>query len=506
MPHKLLIFIVAYNAQSTIEKVISRIPHEVFDPNKWDTEVLIIDDASSDKTFSVGYKSISTNPKIKILKNPKNLGYGGNQKLGYQYAIEHGFDFVALIHGDGQYAPEELPRLLEPLVEGVADAVFGSRMLNSKGALDGGMPLYKFIGNKVLTYLENKIVRTSLSEWHSGYRLYSVKALSKIPFSFNSNFFDFDTDIIIQLSESGAKIVEKPIPTFYGDEICHVNGLGYAVKIITSCILYRLQSWGIFYQAKFDINDGSQPYESKFDFCSSHSIALSSLEPNLKILSLGCGPLELVKPFIEKSAEISVVDLQISKSLAENCTNSFEADLDHFEFDSFLKEGGGSQFDIILALDVVENLKNPEKLFCKIRSSSNCSDSVVVVTTPNFTFFPVRLMFLMGSVNYGKRGILDKTHARIFTFKSLKRLFYDQGFEVLEIRGIPAPFPLAFGRGGTADIFIKINQILIKISKGLFSYQIYARVRPLPTVKSLLNITKQFTEEEVLRLNEAKNG
>ena len=112
--------------------------------------------------------------KITVLYNPVNQGYGGNQKIGYHYAIERGFDFVALLHGDGQYAPEFLPALIEPLLKGEADAVFGSRMMNKRDALKGGMPLYKFVGNRILTSIQNRVLGANLTEFHSGYRVYSV--------------------------------------------------------------------------------------------------------------------------------------------------------------------------------------------------------------------------------------------------------------------------------------------------------------------------------------------
>ncbi|HEY8834979.1 MAG TPA: glycosyltransferase family 2 protein, partial [Chthoniobacterales bacterium] len=139
---RLLIFIVAYNAQTTIEKVLGRIPPSLQTDN---VEVLIIDDSSRDDTFLNGLRFQRQNSafKITVLRTPENQGYGGNQKLGYRYAIENGFDIVALVHGDGQYAPEKLPALITPLVAGEADAVFGSRMIDRRAARQGGMPLYK---------------------------------------------------------------------------------------------------------------------------------------------------------------------------------------------------------------------------------------------------------------------------------------------------------------------------------------------------------------------------
>src|ERR1051325_1220736 len=182
---RVLIFIVAYNAETTIEKVLTRIPASL---RQSGVEVLIIDDSSQDDTFQHGlrYQQAHSAFKITVLRTPENQGYGGNQKLGYRYAIENNFDLVALLHGDGQYAPEKLPALLAPLLAGQADAVFGSRMIEKKAARVGGMPLYKWLGNQILTGFQNRMLGTSLSEFHSGYRLYSTAALAQLPFEKNT--------------------------------------------------------------------------------------------------------------------------------------------------------------------------------------------------------------------------------------------------------------------------------------------------------------------------------
>jgi glycosyltransferase involved in cell wall biosynthesis len=153
---KFLIFIVSFNAERHIASVFSRIPYDRLPEG---TELLLIDDASNDSTF-VAAQEASRNCPIKctLLKNPVNLGYGGNQKLGYEFAITQGFDAVVLIHGDGQYAPELIPEMFSPIAEGKADLVLGSRMLRKIDAIKGGMPLYKWIGNQVLTWIENWIL------------------------------------------------------------------------------------------------------------------------------------------------------------------------------------------------------------------------------------------------------------------------------------------------------------------------------------------------------------
>src|SRR6187399_3001641 len=291
-PRRLLVFIVAYNAESTIARTLTRIPAALL--QQFEVEVLVIDDASSDRTFESGLdvRREHTFPfKLTVLANPINQGYGGNQKLGFHYAIERGFDFVALVHGDGQYAPECLPALMAPLASGTADAVFGSRMLERRSALDGGMPLYKFLGNKVLTFFQNRLLRTALSEFHSGYRVYSVAALRRIPFELNSNVFHFDTEIIIQLLIARQRIVELPIPTYYGDEICRVNGLKYARDVMGATLRARMQEMDLFFDPKFDCApaaDDNHHYRAKFTFASTHRTVLEMIPPGSRVLDLAC--------------------------------------------------------------------------------------------------------------------------------------------------------------------------------------------------------------------------
>ena len=233
-----LIFIVAYNHEKFLDKVLSRLPKNVVDNFK----ILIIDDASNDNTSLVASKWKKDNPNysIEILKNKKNLGYGGNQKVGFKYAINNKFDTVTLLHGDGQYAPELINDLNQELIKKNSDLLLGSRMIHKRNALKGGMPLYKFIGNIILTRLQNYILKVNLSEFHTGYRVYNVHKLAKIPFELNSNDFHFDTEIIIQFILCKFKINEFPIPTYYGDEISYVNGIKYAFNVIKESLVSQI--------------------------------------------------------------------------------------------------------------------------------------------------------------------------------------------------------------------------------------------------------------------------
>ena len=486
---RLLIFIVAYNAEKTLDRVLDRIPEKLRGPN---VEVLVIDDFSKDDTFHTGLRrEIHSGPlRIVMLRNPENQGYGGNQKLGYRYAIDHGFDIVALIHGDGQYAPEKLPELVAPFVHDEADAVFGSRMIHKSDALKGGMPLYKWVGNQVLTRFQNSMLGTTLSEFHSGYRLYSVKALARIPFERNSNDFHFDTDIIVQLHFAGMRIRELPIPTFYGDEICHVNGLKYAWDIFRTMLRAKFHEMNLLYDRKFDVGQVELTYDIKLGFPSSHTMAIESVRPGAKVLDIGCGRGYVAAELAKVAAEVTGIDQYVPEKAPASNVRLTRWDLDKDEFPVEV-----SRFDQIFLLDVIEHLQDPEIFMEGLRSATGGHRPEIILTTANVAFCVTRFMLFCGHFNYGRKGILDRTHTRLFTFLSLRELFEQTGYQVLEMRGIPAPIPKAIGDNFVSRLLLKMNMLFIKLLRGVFSYQIYVRAQARPTVATLLAETIDSSAE-----------
>lgn len=483
---KILIFIVTYNAESHVASVLDRIPAEIWSHEHYITEILMIDDASADRTKQICdiYKETQEKFNLKVLRNSVNQGYGGNQKIGYLYAIKNNYDIVVLLHGDGQYAPECLCSMIDPIASGDYDFVIGSRMINKFDALRGGMPLYKFTGNRILTFLQNRIIGANLSEFHSGYRAYSVKALKTIPFQCNSNDFDFDTDIIIQMLDNKYRIKEIPIPTFYGHEICYVNGFKYAWNIIKNSIISRFQCINIIYEPKFDYSHGNFMYEAKVDFPSSHSYALAEVEDKSVVLDLGSGPGHVAQKLKNAGCEIHGIDLcalppesTAYSSFAIHDLNRPLADL-KFKFE---------RLDAILAMDIIEHLDSPENFLTDIRDNFSVYSPKVILTTGNTAFISERLSLLFGFFNYGKKGILDLTHKRLFTMNSLKRTLRMTGYKIKKIEGIPVPFQLIFGKGWISDTLSTINKILIFFSKSLFSYQIAVTAIPAPTVDNLLD-------------------
>ena len=478
---KVLILIVAYNAEKTISSVIRRIPVEKLPDG---IEVLILDDSSSDNTFVTAQANAGgcSIPKITVLRNPVNQGYGGNQKIGYEYAIQKGFDVVALVHGDGQYAPEKLPELIKPVFDGEADACFGSRMMVPGAAMKNGMPLYKYAGNRILTVFQNAMLGASLTEFHSGYRVYAVDALKKVPFKYNTNDFHFDTEIIIQFLMAGMRIMETPIPTYYGDEICYVNGLAYAWNVFKTTISSRLHRMGLLFQRKYDVSMGRARYDLKLGYVSSHSLAIDAVNAGSRVLDLACGEGYVARELEKKNCRVTGLD-----SMEVKCDgfNKFILyDLDNPVLPSELET-----YDYILALDCLEHLDSPERLMSRLRQKCYSDKTRLILTMPNIGFVVTRLGLLFGQFNYGIEGILDLTHKRLFTFRSIKRLLEQEGYRIIRVKGIPPPFPKALGNNMLSRFLMAVSGLLVFIWPAMFSYQIYAEAEFLAPLDRLLSRT-----------------
>ena len=499
---RVLIFIVAYNAGSRLPTVLKRIPDSVF--SNYDVNVLIIDDFSNDDTFELSINAnvdLGLPVNIRVLQNQENQGYGGNQKLGYHYAIKYNFDYVVLLHGDGQYAPEVMPELLEKIISEKADAIFGSRMLSGL-AIKEGMPAYKYIGNRILTFMQNGLLGTKLSEFHSGYRIYKVSKLASTKFELNTNDFHFDTQIIIQLVKSKAKIIELPIPTYYGDEICHVDGIKYAYDVMVSTIKAKAQDYYILYDRKYDLEtDDNQRYVAKGNFPSPHKFVLDRLSKASKptVLDVGCAGGYVTADLVKHGARVTGVDLYPVEN-ESSFVNFYQCDLDQG-----LPAQIQSKYDYILLLDIIEHLKQPEHFMTELKKVSTSGNTPeLIISTGNIGFIIIRLMLLFGQFNYGKKGILDLTHTRLFTFKSLKAMLEQCGYKVKSMQGIPVPFPLLLNNTKFSSFLLSINKFFIRISKTLFSYQMIMVAEPISSLEEILQQSELHTNKKLKSINRSE--
>jgi glycosyltransferase involved in cell wall biosynthesis len=461
---KVAIFIVAFQAERFIASVLERIPPRLRDGF---AQILVIDDSSSDLTFEtarrageeLGFENVT------VLRTPFNRGYGGNQKLGYLHAIEQGFDYVVLLHGDGQYAPEYLPQIVNALGREEPDALIASRMINRRDALRGGMPLYKWVGNQVLTAVENTMLGSDLSEFHSGYRAYKVEALASIPFQLNSDDFHFDTEVLIQLIRTGRKVTEIAVPTFYGDEISRVNGIRYAVNCLKAVAKVRLGDAGLFYEPKFDFGLFEETgYRVKEAPNTLHHEILSRHWPrDWHVADLGASRGVLSAKLADEVAHVTSADVERPGDAGD--AEAIALDLNG-DFD---RELGRRRYDAVLALDVIEHLERPEEGVRKIAEILK-PGGTLYASTGNIAYVVMRLSLLLGHFNYGKRGILDLTHTRLFTIYSFRKLLANGGFVVKEVRGFGPPIRDMVGASPALRAADTASGVLARLWPRMFAF------------------------------------
>jgi len=481
---KIALFIVAYNAEKHLDSLIERIPEEV---RPLFAEIFIIDDSSTDLTYEVArkIKDKYNNCNINIYRTPFNRGYGGNQKLGYIYCLKKNYDIVILLHGDGQYAPEYIPKILAAFDENT-DAVFASRMVHKTSALRGGMPLYKWVGNRMLTFLQNRLLKTALSEFHTGYRAYKITTLRKIPFIYNSDDFHFDTEIIIQLVAIKSHISEVSIPTFYGEEKCHVSGLRYAKNCIDSIVKYHLVNLGLFYSRNYDFGlFENENYKFKKSPYSLHQYILrNEFDKESVTIELGAYSGILSSHIAEKVKEHWAIDISVpelagkSRALALDLNSSFSKSLPE------------SYFDNCIALDVIEHLNDPE-LFLVETFNLLKTGARLYISTANIAYFPMRFLLVFGQFNYGKRGILDKTHKRLFSVFTFKRLLRLYGFKIDKVVGFGPPLTDLVSNNKIMQIIEKIHAFFSRLYPPLFAYNFLVTATRVDSIGDIFQKTTQ---------------
>ena len=494
---KLLVCILSYNAANFIRDTLERIPRSL---NQYDTHVLVIDDASTDQGYenACEIRDAGFIFPLTVLKNQINQGYGGNAKLGILYAINGGFDAIALIHGDGQYPPEMISDYAPLVLQGEVDAVFGSRMLNRKDALKGRMPLYKFFGNIFLTTFQNCFLKTKFSEFHTGFRIYATAAMKRIPYNLASNYFDFDTDVTLQYLMANLKIKEMPIDTSYGEETSHVNVFKYGIIILLSTVTFWAHKRGIYYQRKFDVNpreEEKQYLTLRVEFPEAHKIAVERVPLGSRVLDVGSGNGEVCRELQYKNCHVTGLDLKPPPAPVK---------LNHFikgDIVGSLPERF-DDYNVVLLLDVLSFSQDPERLLKSLHhSSTGRSDGLLIITSGNVGFITTRIAMLFGNLNYARRGLIHYNHFKLFTRSTLIELLEDSGFKVEKVTATPAPYARILGEGVVASFLDRTNRLLMKILPGLFSYRLVIEARPRSVLSNILAQATVNTEHNSSRTN-----
>jgi glycosyltransferase involved in cell wall biosynthesis len=239
---KVVVVMPAYNAERTLRKTYEEIPKHVVD------EVILVDDESQDRTAEIA-RSLG----IHTIVHSRNKGYGGNQKTCYKEAMRLGADIVVMVHPDYQYTPKLITAIASMIAEGLYDCVLGSRILGT-GALQGGMPPYKYVANRILTAFQNLLLDFKLSEYHTGYRAFSTKILKTLPLEHNNDDFVFDNQMLSQIIYAGFNIGEVTCPTRYmkdSSSISFTRAVKYGLGVVWTSVAFRLHRWGVRLSALF---------------------------------------------------------------------------------------------------------------------------------------------------------------------------------------------------------------------------------------------------------------
>jgi len=483
MKEKILICLYTVNKnEKLVLDILNQIPKSVA---SWDHEILILINSSGDSISKAVDNSIKKHKSfnIRILFNLQHLGYGGNQKLAFYYAIKHNFDFVLLIAGSGQYAPEQLEKLAFSLASSNSQALIGSRFLEKSNSIKNQMPLYKYLGIKTITLLQNLILGMKFSEYHSGFRIYKTKALAEIPYAFNSNGRQFDTEVLIQLKLRGFKLQELPVSSLSGKAHPISDYIRYGIGSILISLKTRLHQMSLSYERKFDVGDiSTDGYkdEIKLGYPSSHQFAIDEVSEKHRVLDIGCGNALIGTELKKQGCYVEGIDFESSKG-KNNIDKFTQLNLNNNNLEIPVNE-----FDYVLLMDVLEHLDEPENFVYNLRVKAKGKAPKIIVSVPNIGFINNRIQLLFGRFDYGIRGTMYLGHKRMFTFNAIGKLFEQAEFKITKCQGIPAPFPVAIGDNWLSRLFLGINQGLIKILPKLFSYQIFLVAVPFPTLDDLL--------------------
>ena len=345
-------------------------------------------------------------------------------------------------------------------------------MMHRGEALKGGMPKYKYVGNRILTTFQNALTGMHLSEWHSGYRAYRVSALADIPYVGNSDGFDFDTEIILQLAAAGKKIVEVPIPTYYGDEICYVDGVAYAKDVVFDTIRYRLGRSGF---GSGTLGHLTAPYAFKPSPYSSHGRVLQLLQGRepLRILDVGCGPGWLAQALTAAGHTVTGIDVEEADGVRDRMHRFIRADLTQG------LPADDEQYDVVLAADVIEHLPDPSRLLADLSSRVRPGGSIIA-SVPNISHWYPRTRVLAGRFDYDQRGILDRSHLRFFTRRSFLRLVRAAGLEPHRTAHTGLPLDaLGLARHTAVTSTVgRLDRALVRLWPTLFAYQFVFELTP----------------------------
>lgn len=419
-----------------------------------------------------------------LLHNPARHGYGGNQKLGFRLALNREYDFVIHFLADGRYDTADLQRFVTALREEPTDVLLGNR-LTTDSAFKQQMPSFRHMANRLLAWYQNRCAQSQLDDFHCALRAYSTRFLKTIPFEVNTNALHFDSHLLLQALCIQANIRQIPVNYHHDKGTPYRAGLGYAWDVFKAATQYRMHQMGMLCSLSYRDLRPTKYQDKTTDFKSSHQQALAlirQLNPQ-SVTDIGCGPGFVAKHC--RDAGIHVTGLDMYSPLPETMDAYYRVflEVEALPVDPFAS-------DAVLMLDIIEHLANPEEFLIGMRNDSanlhqNGSVKTLLLSTPNIAFIMPRLNLLFGRFNYAERGILDITHKRLFTRKSLRHCLETCGYQVEKIHPVGLAFEVVF-KGFLGKTLARMSWVAAKMLPTLFAAQFLVVCHPTPGLAQIL--------------------
>ena len=426
-------------------------------------------------------------PNLDVLALAGSPGYGALQKAAFEHALRIGLDLVIVVPAGAPLAAGVLQTMLAPFQDVGVAAVFGSRLLPGSGAT-GRMPFLRGLANRVVSGIQRWQLRSAITDYHSGFRAYRSTALARLPFRHNGDSLQFDTELAIQLQWKGDRVVEVAVPRHSGGRVRGFAALRYAWQSIATVLRARANRVYLVYHPKFDVDDGTD-YSFKEASTSVHQAVLRREWPSsISVLELGAGHGGVARALHARGTRVVAVDYARPDEAFP--FPYLQHDLDQPFAERVCAELGGSglggpelggKVDCVVALDVIEHLTRPELGLREIRDVL-VPGGLLVASTGNIAFWAIRLMLAVGQFNYGKKGILDRTHTRLFSVRSFRRTIEGEGFRVRSIKGFGPPIEDMIGKSWPLRALDRIAAWSARVWPSMFAYQILVEADVGPRV------------------------
>jgi SAM-dependent methyltransferase len=452
-----------------------------------DRPVLVLVEPSRDSADeSWGEVSAEVAAPLVVLRDSAPLGYGARYKAAIALSLRHGASLLMTLHPQGLFDVGSAKNLIRAVEEG-ADVAIGTRFEGMGRAITSMHPL-SLLGNLALSHLATKATGLELQDWHCGQRCYHLPVLARLPYMLNSDDFQFDVEVLLQLLELKARIVSVPVKPYSAPELTGAAGAKYFIKSLYAVGRYRAHKMG-FGTGSTAFN--SLEYELKNEDLTSHSLIAKVFEgrPPMNVLDVGCSSGRLAARIRSMGHRVAGIDVVRHDGVEEN-TDAFLI----LDPQQASPSGLGEPFDAIILADVLEHMSDPLGALRRLKSVLK-SEGFMVISVPNFSHWYARLKVGLGLFDYDRRGIFDEGHLRFFTRRSLRRLLARAALEIADIAYAPIPLEVVSrGRkpatgdpgntktGGRLRGLLKAvslaQRLALKVSPNLFAYQLVCVVRP----------------------------